>query len=258
MLARGAAGAAIRRRSTANGRRRVRRGIEGSDATAAVSSRRRPSGSRACRWGCARCRSTRTTALRELVAGQVRRRRRPAGRRRTARRRAGAARPRRPPGPSARSGRPTTTTSNTAGWLLQGLLDLLGEHLLAAGVDRDRVAPVELEPTRRPAPGPGRRRRRGARRRSPGRCAPSCPGRRGSRAGTRPVWASQPSSRIAGRRARAARSAESTTRWASARRCRSAAARRWSERVHPLAPGLRRAEHVDDPQVGDELEELAP
>ena len=45
-------------------------------------------------------------------------------------------RPRRHRGsPNRSSGTPTTTASRTAGWLFSGLLDLLGEDLLAAGVD---------------------------------------------------------------------------------------------------------------------------
>jgi hypothetical protein len=44
--------------------------------------------------------------------------------------------------PNFSSGSPTATASATASWVLSDLLDLLGEDLLAAGVDAHR-APAE-------------------------------------------------------------------------------------------------------------------
>ncbi len=87
-----------------------------------------------------------------------------------------------------------------AGMRLDRRLDLLGEDLLAAGVDRHRVAAVQLDDAVLEKPSTIARARRIARRRRPGTCAPSWRRRRGSRARGGPSW---PASRSRDRPARA-------------------------------------------------------
>ena len=192
--------------------------------------------------------------LRQLVAGDV------AG---------GVGEQRRPSSTSAPSrGRTMATTSLPqrslgpagddavvhAGVGLDGHLDLLGEDLLAAGVDRHGVAAVQLDRRRRRASGPGRRGRRSARRRRPGTCAPSCRRRRGSRA---PAGRSWPASRPR-RRPAPARAVEVGRQHVVAGPGGNVPvdASLPVEHVGQLAAGLRRAEAVDDHhrrQVAEQL-----
>ena len=129
-----------------------------------------PSGSRPCRRGSAR-RRRRTPTPWELVAGDV------AGRLVAQRRldvglagdaRRAAARWRRPPGPTL-AGAAAHHDVVDVGVGGDRRLDLLDEDLLAAGVDRHRVAARAARSCRRPGAGPGRRAPSGARRRSSGK-----------------------------------------------------------------------------------------
>ena len=81
-----------------------------------------------------------------------------------------------------------------------GLLHLLGEDLLAAGVDGDRVAAEQLDLAVGQVPGPVAGNRVARRRRSPGRCGRSSRRRPGSREAPNRAG---PASRARRRRARA-------------------------------------------------------
>ena len=75
--------------------------------------------------------------------------------------------------PQRSLGRPATTRVVDGRVLLQRVLDLLGEDLLAAGVDRDRVAAEHLDRAVARGSARGRPAPTSARPRSPGRCARS-------------------------------------------------------------------------------------
>ena len=138
---------------------------------------------------------------------------------------------------------------------LERRLDLLGEDLLAAGVDRDRVAAVQFDDAAA----------RSSRARSPGhrvadavddriRACGLRPGRRGSRVRVGRSFASQPISSSPGASTRS-RSADSTTLPGVISNVpgRRAAA---DGHVRHLAAGLRRTETVDDHQrrqMGEQL-----
>ena len=105
----------------------------------------RPSGSRACRWGCARSRGDPDEAPSGACSGPGGRRRRPAGRRRRASASGRSCTTATTSWPHRSLGRPDHDGVEHGRVALEGLLDLLGEHLLAAGVDGDRVAAVQLD-----------------------------------------------------------------------------------------------------------------
>ena len=160
---------------------------------------------------------------------------------------------RRPPGPSARSAGPRPRRRTTAGWASSAVLDLLGEDLLAAGVDRDRVAAEQLdravgEVARAVA---GHRVAHAVDR--PGTCAPSCPRRRGSRAArARAGPASRSRRRPA--RARASRSSE-TTQVPGPGLNVPVDAPAGCRHVLSLRARLRRADAVDEISAGHALEQ---
>ena len=158
--------------------------------------------------------------------------------------------------PQRSEGRPVTTTSATAGWPGDGALDLLDEDLLAARVHRHRVAAEQLDLAVGQVAAPGRRGWSSGRRRSPGRCAPSCPASPRYPSGTFPVWASHPLPSCPG---------ASTCGRAPRRRRRCPGPGRNVPTadvvdggdVH-LRPGLRRAGRVGDDEVGEPLERHGP
>ena len=125
---------------------------------------RRPRGSRVCRRGSGRsrrpARGVEAACSRRASFGSGRRVRRASGwRRALGCTTAATALPQRS------SGTPTTRTSYDVGVSLQSALDLLGEDLLAAGVDADRAAAEQGDRCRPPPSGRSRRRRRSACRR---------------------------------------------------------------------------------------------
>ena len=141
------------------------------------------------------------------------------------------------------------------GMVAERALDLLGEDLLAAGVDGHRVAAVQLDDHPSAAHARGRRAPRSARRSRSGRCARSCPHRRGSRAASRPDFASQPISSSSSPSSRVEVGATSTWLPGDSMNVPVDAAPPGGHVLH-LPARFGRAEAVDDDQrrqMGEEL-----